>query len=216
MNLLFKNFVLAFALIFVAACSGNPAQVGDAMMDDDVMMGEEMEMGDAMMSDEGAGYDVLANSTEGEDQWASIEIIAADSAESASEFMTSNGFDRGRFDTNSSELYWVTQNALKAQARFLEENPDYNIVIEGHADERGTDEFNLALGERRANTAREYLVAQGVDPLRVEVVSFGEERPVETCSDESCWSQNRRFVTTIKTDDDGDEAEGDEGDVFDF
>ena len=76
--------------------------------------------------------------------------------------------------------------------------PDYSIVIEGHADERGTDEYNLALGERRANSAREYLISQGVDPFRIEVVSFGEERPVETCSDESCWSQNRRSVSVIK------------------
>lgn len=212
MNIFFKNFALAFALVFVTAC-GSPGS--GSMMDDDSMMGEEMMMGeDGMMGgDESAGYGVLINSDVGADQWASLEIAKVDTASAAAEFMTSNGFDRGGFDTNSSELYWATENALKAQARFLADNADYNIVIEGHADERGTDEFNLALGERRANTAREYLVAQGIDPLRIEVVSFGEERPVETCSDESCWSQNRRFVSTIVTDDDS----GDDGDdVFDF
>lgn len=213
MNLLFRNFVFAFALFLVAACAQTG---GDSMMGEE-MMGEEMMMGDGMMGDESAGYGVLENSSSGEDQWASLQVTKFDSPQAAAEFMQSNGFDRGRFDTNSSGLYWGSENAMKAQARLLVENPDLNIVVEGHADERGTDDYNLALGERRANSAREYLIAQGVDPLRIEVVSFGEERPVETCSDESCWSQNRRVVTTIAgTGDASEESDDDEGDVFDF
>lgn len=209
MNLFFRNFVFAVAFTFVAACApgGN-----ESMLSDEMMMGEEM-----MMADEGAGYGVLESSASGEDQWAALEVAAFDTPEAAAEFMASNGFDRARFDTNSSSLYWGSENALKAQARVLVANADLNIVIEGHADERGTDDYNLALGERRANSAREYLIAQGIDPLRIEVVSFGEERPVETCSDESCWSQNRRFVITIAgTGDAADDEDEDEGDVFDF
>ena len=218
MNMIFRNFALAGMLVVTMACASADGG-GEMMGEDGMMMGEEDGM---MMGEDGMMMDgELASSEIGEDEWASLEIAAAETPEAAAQYMATNGFDRVFFDTNQSDLYWRSENALKAQARYLAANPDLTITIEGHADERGTDDFNLALGERRANTAREYLIAQGVDPFKIEVVSFGEERPVETCSDESCWSKNRRSVSVIQgTEGSEPIAEDDEGfdddDDFDF
>jgi peptidoglycan-associated lipoprotein len=85
---------------------------------------------------------------------------------------------------------------LRAQAEWLAQNASTSLVIEGHADERGTREYNLALGARRANAVRDFLISQGVDSARLETISFGKERPVSLCSEESCWSKNRRAVST--------------------
>ena len=84
-----------------------------------------------------------------------------------------------------------------AQVDWLRANPEYKIVIEGHADERGTREYNLALGARRANSAREFLVSRGIESSRIQTVSFGKERPVELCSKEKCYSENRRAVSVV-------------------
>ncbi len=89
------------------------------------------------------------------------------------------------------------KGTLGKQAAWLARYPSVRVTIEGHADERGTREYNLALGARRANAVKEYLVAQGVSAARVETVSYGKERPICTTSDESCWAQNRRGTTTI-------------------
>ena len=89
------------------------------------------------------------------------------------------------------------KSVLSRQAAWLSKYPSVRVTIEGHADERGTREYNLALGARRANAVKEYLVSQGVSTARVETVSYGKERPICTQSDEACWAQNRRGVTTI-------------------
>jgi peptidoglycan-associated lipoprotein len=86
---------------------------------------------------------------------------------------------------------------LVGQARWLTSNPDYIVTIEGHADEQGTREYNLALGARRANAAREFLISQGVAGSRLQVVSYGKERPLEICSNEACYAKNRRAVTVL-------------------
>ena len=83
------------------------------------------------------------------------------------------------------------------QAQWLLTNSDYVAVIEGHADEQGTREYNLALGARRANAVREYLISKGIPASRIRTVSYGKERPIATCADEACYSQNRRAVTVI-------------------
>jgi peptidoglycan-associated lipoprotein len=105
--------------------------------------------------------------------------------------------DRVLFDTNSSVINADGQATLDRQAGWLKSNSNVNIVEEGHADERGTREFNLALGERRATAAKNYLVSQGVAASRVSTISYGKERPAVTGNDESAWSQNRRAVTVI-------------------
>lgn len=100
------------------------------------------------------------------------------------------GYDSAVLDGNS-------QATLYRQAAFLKGNPSLTVTIEGHCDERGTREYNLALGERRAAAARDYLLAQGVDPARIRVISYGKERPVAAGSNETSWSKNRRAATVL-------------------
>ena len=105
--------------------------------------------------------------------------------------------DRVFFEFDKSDLAADGQETLFSQAEWLGQNADASIVIEGHCDERGTREYNLALGERRADAVKAFLVGAGVDESRIQTVSYGKERPVAVCSDESCWSQNRRGVTMV-------------------
>ena len=105
--------------------------------------------------------------------------------------------DRVLFAVDTSTITPEGQTILNGQAQWLLTNADYRAVIEGHADEQGTREYNLALGQRRANAVREYLVSRGVPSQRLQVTSFGKERPVQVCSNESCYSQNRRAVTVL-------------------
>ncbi|MCA0873175.1 peptidoglycan-associated lipoprotein Pal [Seohaeicola saemankumensis] len=107
--------------------------------------------------------------------------------------------DRVLFVVDQSTLTDEARVILTAQADWLIANIDYSAVIEGHADEQGTREYNLALGERRANAAREFLISRGVAGTRLKVVSFGKERPIEICSDESCYAKNRRAVTVLSS-----------------
>lgn len=105
--------------------------------------------------------------------------------------------DRVLFAVDQSTISPQYQTVLDGQAQWLMTNTDYVAIIEGHADEQGTREYNLALGARRANAVQEYLVSRGVAPSRLRVISYGKERPIELCSDEACYSQNRRAVTVI-------------------
>jgi peptidoglycan-associated lipoprotein len=105
--------------------------------------------------------------------------------------------DRVFFDSDSSELSPTAQATLDKQARWLQQYARYNFTVEGHADERGTREYNFALGARRAEAAKQYLAARGVAAARIHTISYGKERPVATCNDISCWSQNRRAVTVL-------------------
>ncbi len=105
--------------------------------------------------------------------------------------------DRVLFEVDQSTLTGIGRATLDAQANWLISNSDYQAVIEGHADEQGTREYNLALGARRANSAQEYLISRGVASSRLRVVSYGKERPIEICSDEACYSKNRRAVTVL-------------------
>ncbi len=105
--------------------------------------------------------------------------------------------DRVLFQVDQSTLTPQGQATLDGQSQWLLTNADYLAIIEGHADEQGTREYNVALGARRANAVREYLVSRGVPGSRIRTVSYGKERPVSVCSDESCYSQNRRAVTVI-------------------
>ncbi|MEO1719328.1 MAG: peptidoglycan-associated lipoprotein Pal [Pseudomonadota bacterium] len=101
------------------------------------------------------------------------------------------------FTTDSSDLTPEAQQTLRGQARWLSQYPKYTITIEGHADERGTREYNIALGARRATSVKRFLSQNGIDARRLRTISFGKERPVAVCDDISCWSQNRRAQTTL-------------------
>jgi peptidoglycan-associated lipoprotein len=105
--------------------------------------------------------------------------------------------DRVFFETDSTELTPQARETLDKQAQWLNLYNRYAFTIEGHADERGTREYNIALGARRAQTVREYLASRGVSAQRMRTISYGKERPVAVCDDISCWSQNRRAVTVL-------------------
>ncbi len=105
--------------------------------------------------------------------------------------------DRVLFAVDQSSLSDSARGVLAGQARWMQSNPDYAVIIEGHADEQGTREYNLALGARRASAVQNYLISQGVSASRLRTVSYGKERPLEICSDEACYSQNRRAVTVL-------------------
>lgn len=127
----------------------------------------------------------------------------------------SGGFGRGRatpgtpedfksgardmvyFSSDSSDLTPEAEQTLAQQARWLQQYPQHQVMVEGHADERGTREYNLALGARRAQSVRNYLAKQGVAHARMRTISYGKERPVAVCDDISCWSQNRRAQTVL-------------------
>ncbi|VVT06586.1 peptidoglycan-associated lipoprotein Pal [Rhizobium sp. EC-SD404] len=110
---------------------------------------------------------------------------------------TVNVGDRIFFETDSSSITQQAGQTLDRQAQWLAQYSNYSITVEGHADERGTREYNLALGARRAAAARDYLASRGVPANRVQTISYGKERPVAVCDDISCWSQNRRAVTVL-------------------
>ena len=115
---------------------------------------------------------------------------------SQQDFVTNVG-DRVFFETDSSELTEQARATLDKQAQWLSNYNRYAFTIEGHADERGTREYNIALGARRAQAVRDYLASRGVEPARMRTISYGKERPVAVCNDISCWSQNRRAVTAL-------------------
>lgn len=110
---------------------------------------------------------------------------------------TVNVGDRIFFDLDSSVIRADAQQTLTKQAQWLARYPQYSITVEGHSDERGTREYNLALGQRRAAAARDFLASRGVPTNRMRTISYGKERPVAACDDISCWSQNRRAVTVL-------------------
>ena len=113
------------------------------------------------------------------------------------EYLASGVPDRVFFATNESVLTTASRDTLRKQAAWLRKNPDINVVLEGHADERGTREYNLALGERRANSAKDYLMTYGISSNRVSVISYGKERPVDSGSNPLAWSKNRRSVSVL-------------------
>ena len=122
--------------------------------------------------------------------------MAASGPGSAQEFTSSVG-DRVFFETDTTELNATNQAILDKQAAWLNQYSRYSFTIEGHADERGTREYNFALGARRSESVKNYLIAKGVSASRMKTISFGKERPVAVCNDISCWSQNRRAVTVL-------------------
>ena len=110
-------------------------------------------------------------------------------------YLASGVKDRVFFATNSSQLTTASRDTLRKQASWMRKNKNLNVVLEGHADERGTREYNLALGEKRANAARDYLLTYGISGKRISVISYGKEKPVNSASTPLAWSQNRRAVT---------------------
>jgi peptidoglycan-associated lipoprotein len=126
-----------------------------------------------------------------------VAAKAAQIAPGSMEDFIANVGDRVFFDFNKYALRADAKASLDKQVAWLKKYPTYSITVEGHADERGTREFNLALGERRANSVKEYMKANGVPASRLKTISYGKERPVALGSNEAAWSQNRRGVTVL-------------------
>lgn len=112
---------------------------------------------------------------------------------------TQNVGDIVYFSTDQTDLTPEASQILSKQAQWLQQYPQYTITIEGHADERGTREYNIALGAKRATSVRNYLSQNGINASRIRTISYGKERPVAVCNDISCWSQNRRAQTVLNT-----------------
>ena len=125
-------------------------------------------------------------------------LASAATPGSQQDFVVNVG-DRVFFESDQTDLSPQAIATLEKQAQWLQIYNQYTFTIEGHADERGTREYNIALGARRAQTVRDYLASRGVQPQRMRTISYGKERPVAVCNDISCWSQNRRAVTVLST-----------------
>ncbi|SNT25159.1 peptidoglycan-associated lipoprotein Pal [Sphingopyxis indica] len=116
---------------------------------------------------------------------------------SQQDFIANVSSDRIFFDFDQYNVDAQDQATLQSQAQWLQRNPAVRVTLEGHADERGTRDYNIALGERRANAAKNYLASLGIDPSRINVISYGKERPAALGSNEEAWAQNRRAVTVV-------------------
>lgn len=164
---------LLAAVFLLAACETAPNATGDA-----------------------AGTAASGSSTSGSSTASSGSDAASSTEMTINEELISIG-DRVLFDFDSYELTSSAKSVLNNQANFLSSKPSVRITIEGHCDERGTREYNLALGESRAAATRDYLVAQGVNPARIKIISYGKERPAVIGSNEDAWRFNRRAVSVI-------------------
>ena len=116
---------------------------------------------------------------------------------SRADFLAQAGTDTVHFATDSSDVDSEAQGILTRQAQWMQKYPNVRVTVEGHCDERGTREYNLALGDRRANSAKSFLINAGISASRISVISYGKEKPVASGSDESAWAQNRRAVTVV-------------------
>jgi len=136
------------------------------------------------------------NATSTSTSTSTSKSLFAQTKQTASDKLIAVG-DRVLFDYDSAKLDTSAKILLDSQSRFLRANTDLNFIVEGHCDERGTREYNLALGEKRATAVRDYLVINGIDPDRIKVISYGKEKPAVVGSNGMAWSKNRRAVTII-------------------
>ena len=171
----FERLALPVLICLVAACGTSGTTTGDAT------------------SDSAAGSPVALGAP-----GAVTEVGALPAAPGSQEEFIRFAGDRVFFNTDRYDLTEAARATLELQAEWLQRYPARSIIIQGHADERGTREYNLALGDRRANAVRNFLVAVGIDPNRVTTVSFGKEQPVATAANEVAWAQNRRGVTVVE------------------
>ena len=144
-----------------------------------------------------AGLSMAACSTNPNQMTGANAGLAGSAAPGSAQDFVVNVGDRVFFESDSTELTPQSVATLDKQAQWLGRYDRYAFTVEGHADERGTREYNIALGARRAQSVRTFLASRGIDPSRMRTISYGKERPVAVCNDISCWSQNRRAVTVL-------------------
>jgi len=142
--------------------------------------------------------DDIGSEAIGSSQPAAVQPVPAGPAMDSAEYFNQLVGNSVYYDLDEYSLNGAAQATLRGQASWLNQNPSRSIVVEGHCDERGTREYNLGLGERRANAVKDYLVSLGVAPSRVRTISYGKERPLCVASNEDCWSGNRRGVSVVQ------------------
>jgi peptidoglycan-associated lipoprotein len=177
-------FIIALMPMVLAACSSNDKDLGDS---------GGMSIGEPENLDDGA-YPQTG-------EYGTSSVAGVDSSAvpgSQADLQAQAGSDMVHFETDRHDLTGQARSVLEGQARWLNTYPTVNVIIEGHADERGTREYNLALGERRAISVRNYLIAMGVDPRRIDTVSYGKEQPLVVGSDGQSWAENRRAKTRVQ------------------
>jgi peptidoglycan-associated lipoprotein len=176
-----RIFALFAVVVFLAACETAPKDAGDA----------------AGSGASGSSDTSSSSSSSSSASGGSTSSSSGSSTMTKDEELVSIG-NKVYFDFDSSALSADAKSTLNAQAAFLRSNPSVRITVEGHADERGTREYNLALGDRRASAARDFLVAQGIDGARIKTISYGKERPEMVGSNDEAWAKNRRSVSIIR------------------
>jgi|TARA_E500000178_G_scaffold691_2_gene799 peptidoglycan-associated lipoprotein len=176
-----RIFALFAIVAFLAACETAPKDAGDA----------------AGSGASGSSDTSSSSSSSSSASGGSTSSSSGSSTMTKDEELVSIG-NKVYFDFDSSALSADAKSTLNAQAAFLRSNPSVRITVEGHADERGTREYNLALGDRRASAARDFLVAQGIDGARIKTISYGKERPEMVGSNDEAWAKNRRSVSIIR------------------
>lgn len=191
---MFQRLIALFAAAFFLAACETASQI-DTASTSDSSASSASGSASASASSSDSGSSSASSSSSSDSSASAADTAAAKKAKAQSELA-----DVGStvyFDFDSSALSSASEAILSRQAAFLKANPSLTVVIEGHADERGTREYNLALGERRASAARDYLLAQGINAARVRTVSYGKERPAVVGSNKTAWAKNRRAATVI-------------------
>ena len=186
-------FAVAF---FVAACETASQITTDSAGDSTASSSSSTASASGSSSSGSSGSSSTSSTPSSGSSSSSASSSAAAGTDSAADKLASIG-NTVYFSYDSAALDGNSQATLYRQAAFLNGNPSLTVTIEGHCDERGTREYNLALGERRAAAARDYLLAQGVDPARIKVISYGKERPAMAGSNEESWAKNRRAATVL-------------------
>ena len=191
-----RLIALFAAAFFVAACETASQITTDSAGDSTASSSSSTASASGSSSSGSSGSSSTSSTSSSGSSSSSASSSAAAGTDSAADKLASIG-NTVYFSYDSAALDGNSQATLYRQAAFLNGNPSLTVTIEGHCDERGTREYNLALGERRAAAARDYLLAQGVDPARIKVISYGKERPAMAGSNEESWAKNRRAATVL-------------------
>ena len=192
-----QRLIALFAVAFFVAACETASQINtDSAGDSTASSSSSTASASGSSSSGSSGSSSTSSTSSSGSSSSSASSSAAAGTDSAADKLASIG-NTVYFSYDSAALDGNSQATLYRQAAFLNGNPSLTVTIEGHCDERGTREYNLALGERRAAAARDYLLAQGVDPARIRVISYGKERPVAAGSNETSWSKNRRAATVL-------------------
>ena len=192
-----QRLIALFAVAFFVAACETASQINtDSAGDSTASSSSSTASASGSSSSGSSGSSSTSSTSSSGSSSSSASSSAAAGTDSAADKLASIG-NTVYFSYDSAALDGNSQATLYRQAAFLNGNPSLTVTIEGHCDERGTREYNLALGERRAAAARDYLLAQGVDPARIRVISYGKERPIAAGSNETSWSKNRRAATVL-------------------